>query len=160
MHDVAAPFDGGNPVSNRDDGTVEKIALADEIRDEAAARSRIELVGPAHLLDPALVHHDDDIGHGQSLFLVMGDEDEGLAGLLLDRLELDLHLLAELSVKRRERLVEQKHVRIGRQRPHQRHALALTSGKLRGHALGVVLKRDKGKEIADPLVDCRTLHAL
>ncbi|MCY1305838.1 hypothetical protein D9M70_556640 [compost metagenome] len=90
----------------------------------------------------------------------MGDEDESLAGLLLDRFQLDLHLLAQFRIERRKRLVEQEHVRIGRQRPHQGHALALSPGELSGHPLGMVLERDKGEKLGDPFVDRRMLHPL
>ncbi|MDH4988333.1 hypothetical protein QEZ47_23035 [Aminobacter anthyllidis] len=65
--------------------------------------------------------------HCQRLFLVVGHEHEGLAGLFLDRLELDLHLLAQLGVERRQRLVEQQHFRVWSKCAHQRHALALAA---------------------------------
>ena len=41
----------------------------------------------------------------------MGHVDEGDADLLLDGLQLDLHLLAELEVERAERLVEEQDAR-------------------------------------------------
>ena len=47
--------------------------------------------------------------HGQRFFLVVGDIDEGDARALLDALELDLHVLAQLEVQGAERLVEQQH---------------------------------------------------
>jgi hypothetical protein len=37
------------------------------------------------------------------------DVDEGEADVLLDPLQLDLHLLAQLQVERAERLVEEQH---------------------------------------------------
>ena len=45
-----------------------------------------------HLLDPAVGHDGDAVAHGQRLFLVVGDIDEGDADLLLQRLQLDLQL--------------------------------------------------------------------
>ena len=49
---------------------------------------------------------------------------------LLDRLELDLHLLAELEVERAERLVEEQDPRPVDQRPGERDALALAARQL------------------------------
>ena len=48
----------------------------------------------------------------------------------LDRLELDLHLLAQLEVERAERLVEQQHARPVDQRARERDALPLAAGEL------------------------------
>ena len=50
--------------------------------------------------------------------------------LLLQLHQLELGLLAQLPVERRQRLVEQQHARPLDQRARQRHALALAAGKL------------------------------
>ncbi len=84
-------------------------------------------------------HHGDAVGHRQRLFLVVRDEDEGDAGLVLHALQLDLHLLAQLVVQRRERLVEQQHLGARRQGAGKRHALRLAAGNLVGAALGEFL---------------------
>ena len=68
----------------------------------------------------------------------MRDEQEGDADVALDRLELDLHLLAQLEVERAERLVEQQHLRAVDQRAGESHALALATGQLVGAAGAVV----------------------
>ena len=57
--------------------------------------------------------------------------DERDADVLLDALELDLHLLAQLEVERAERLVEQQHLRAVDDRARERDALALAAGQLR-----------------------------
>ena len=49
---------------------------------------------------------------------------------LLDPLELDLHLPAQLEVEGAERLVEQQHVRAVDQGPRERDALLLAAGEL------------------------------
>ena len=69
----------------------------------------------------------------------MGHEDEGDAGLVLQLLQLDLHFLAQLVVERRQRLVEEQHLRLRRQRPRQRDALLLTAGNLARLPLGEFL---------------------
>ena len=84
------------------------------------------------LLDHAVGHDRDPVGHGQRLTLVMGDVDEGDADLLLDALELDLHLLAELQVERAQRLVQEQHPRVHHQRAGERDALLLAAGEHRG----------------------------
>ena len=60
----------------------------------------------------------------------MGDEDERDADVALDRLQLDLHLLAQLEVERAERLVEQQHLRTVDERSGERDALALAAREL------------------------------
>ena len=110
------------------------VGAADEIGDEARARPLVDVARRADLDDAAVVEDGDAVGHRQRLALVVGDEDEGDAELALQRLQLDLHLLAELEVERAERLVEQQHLRPVDQRAGERHALALAAGKLRGPA--------------------------
>ena len=58
-----------------------------------------------------------------------------LAQLALDRLQLELHLLAQLQVERAERLVEQQHARLVDDRARERDALALAAGELDRPAL-------------------------
>ena len=60
----------------------------------------------------------------------MGDVDEGQADLLLDALELDLHLPAQLEVEGTERLVEEQDVGPVDQGPRQRDALLHATGEL------------------------------
>ena len=80
----------------------------------------------------------------------MGDEDERDPHLLLDLLELDLHLLAELEVEGAERLVEQQHLGPVDEGPGQGDALALTAGELVGLAVAERLEADAGEGLLDP----------
>ncbi len=57
----------------------------------------------------------------------MGHVDERDADLMLDRLELDLHLVAELAVERAERFVEEQDRGPIDQRSGQCHALLLAA---------------------------------
>jgi hypothetical protein len=57
--------------------------------------------------------------------------DERDPELALQRLEEDLHLLAQLQVERAERLVEQQDARSVDDRARERDALALAAGELR-----------------------------
>ena len=53
----------------------------------------------------------------------------------LDRADLLAQRHADLGVERRERLVEQQHLRLRRERAGQRHALLLAAGELVGIAV-------------------------
>ena len=79
----------------------------------ASAGLLVDVLGRAALLDDAVVHDRDPVGHRERLLLVVGDVEERDPDLALDRLQLDLHLLAQLQVERAERLVEQQHRRAG-----------------------------------------------
>ena len=50
------------------------------------------------------------------------------------------HFTDHLRIKRRSRLVEQHNLRLHRQRPHDRHTLLLSTGKLLRIGLRLVLK--------------------
>ena len=104
----------------------------------AARRLLVDLAGGADLLDAAGVEDGDAVGERQRLLLVVRDEEEGDADVALDRLELDLHLLAQLEVERAERLVEQQHLRPVDQGAGQGDALALPARELVGAAGAVV----------------------
>ena len=68
----------------------------------------------------------------------------------LDRLELDLHLLAELQVERAERLVEQQDAGPIHERPGERDPLALAARELGGLAGVVALQADHPERLGDP----------
>ena len=60
----------------------------------------------------------------------MGDEDRRLAGALVDVAQPAPQVLAHLGVEGPERLVEEEHPRLDRERAGERHALALAAGEL------------------------------
>ena len=108
----------------------QQVADAEEAGHEPRARALVQARRVAELLVPAVVHDRDAIGHRHRFFLVVGHEDERDPDLLLDPLQLDLHLLAQLQVEGAERLVEQQDGRPVDQRPRQRDALRLAAGDL------------------------------
>ena len=63
-------------------------------------RLLVDLARRRHLHDAAVVHDRDAVGHGHGLLLVVGDDHEGHAELVLDVHELELGLLAQLLVER------------------------------------------------------------
>ena len=67
----------------------------------------------------AVVEHRDPVRHGQRLGLVVRDIDDGHAEPLVDVLDLELHLLAQLLVERAQRLVHQHQLGLEDQRAGQ-----------------------------------------
>ena len=93
-----------------------------------AALERIVAVGNVDrdLVDDAAgaaAHHQHAVGQRDGLQQIVGDQQRGLAGALERLRQLALQHHAGLRVHRRERLVEQQHGRIDRERAGQRHAL-------------------------------------
>ena len=92
-----------------------------------AGRSNTSRGLPVCSMWPA-IHHHDAIGHLERLFLIVRDEDRGAVDLTVQHAQPLPQLLAYLGVKRAERLIEQQHARLRRQRPRQGHALPLSAG--------------------------------
>ena len=127
--------------------------MAQELVDERRRRALVDLVRRADLLDLAVAHHHHPVGELQRLLLVVGHEHRGQAHLLVQPAQPAAQLLPDLGVERAERLVEQQHARLDRQRAGQGHALALAAGELRGIALGEALELDQLEQAHDPLAD-------
>ncbi len=87
---------------------VHDVGVTDEVGDKGVLGLVVDVLGGADLLHLAAVHDDDGVGHGQGLFLVVGDVDEGDVHLALQALEFQLHLLAQLEVQGAQRLVEKQ----------------------------------------------------
>ena len=97
----------------------------------------VDILGGPDLLDAALVHHRDPVGHRQRLLLVVGHVDERDPDLALDPLQLDLQALAQLEVERAERLVEQQDLGVVDERARERDALLLAPRELVRPAVGL-----------------------
>src|SRR3954466_2613995 len=103
----------------------------DEARGEGGGGLAVELFWRAVLLDMAVAHQNDAIGHCHRFGLVMGDIHHGDAETLLQRADFDTHFVAQLGVEIRKRLIHQTNARLGHDRSAKRHALALATGELR-----------------------------
>ena len=128
---------------------VEEIHLADEVGDERRRRLRVDLVGRADLVDPALAHDDDAVGHRERFLLVVRHHDRGDAEPLLQVADFAAQPRAHARVERRERLVEQQQARRQRQRAGERDALLLAAGKLRRVFFGLVGEADQRQQLGD-----------
>ena len=111
---------------------IEERHGADEVGDERGRGLAIDLRGRTDLLDHALVHHHDAVGHGERFFLVVRHHDGGDAEPALQRLDLVAQAQAHARIERGERLVEQQQAGRGRERAGERDALLLAAGELHG----------------------------
>ena len=116
------------------------VALADEVRHEGVVGLVVDVGGLADLLDDAVLHDHDGVGHGEGLLLIVGHVDEGDAQLLLHALQLHLHLLAELQVEGAQGLVEEQNLGLVHQGSGDGHPLLLAAGELVDPALAVALQ--------------------
>ena len=131
-----------------------------KLGDEPRRRPFVEDLGIAELLVVALVHHGDPIGHRHRLLLVVGHVDERDPDLLLDPLELDLHLLAELEVEGAERLVEEEDRRPVDQGPGEGDPLRLAAGDLGRLARLKAGQLDELEHLGHAALDLGALDAL
>ena len=131
----------------------QEAGLPDEARDEQRGRAQVDLLGRAEVFHHTTVHDGDAVRHRQGLALVVGDVHEADPDLALDALELELHLLAQLEVEGAERLVEQQHRRLVRQRARERDALLLTARELARVPLAVALEPHRRQGLLHALLD-------
>ena len=109
---------------------VEAVRQTHELRDERRLGPGIDVGRRTELLQAAILHHADAVGDRQRLLLVVGDEQCRDPDLQLDPADLVAQLGAHLRVERRQRLVQQEHLRPDRERPGQRDALLLSARDL------------------------------
>ena len=113
----------------------------------------VDLLRRADLVDGALVHHHDAVGHGERLFLVVRHHDGGDAQGALQRLDLVPQAQPDAGVERREGLVEQQQPRRRRQRAGQRHPLLLAARELGGIFRPGIGQADQRQQLVDPFRD-------
>src|SRR5262245_658623 len=114
------------------DGGAEKIhrRAADEECHEPVGGALVNLFRRAELLQRAIAHHCDEIGHGQGLGLVVGDVDGGGAELVAQPLDLAAHGEAQPRIEIGQGLVHQEGGRIAHDGARQGDALALAARQL------------------------------
>jgi hypothetical protein len=92
------------------------------------------LVGRTDLLDSATVQDGDTVGELQCLLLIVGDEQRGVTGAVVQIAQPAAQVVTRLRIKCAERLVEQQHPGLDREGAGKRDALALAGRELRGQA--------------------------
>ena len=134
-------------------------AGAEERGDEQRARPLVETVGRVDLEQAAAVHDADAVAELEGFLLVVGDEDRRDAQRLLDLLQALAQLRADLDVERAERLVEQQHPRLVRERPRERDALLLAARELALVAVAEPAQADEVEQLFAPLAALGLLDA-
>ena len=119
------PFAVGGP-----DLALQQVRRSEEAGNELGRRALIDILRSADLLALAEAHDGEAVGHRHGFFLVVRDVDEGDADLLLDALELQLHLLAQLEIQSTQRLVQEQDLGLVHQRACEGDALHLAAGHL------------------------------
>ena len=82
------------------DRNLQQVGFADKVRNEHVARTFIDILGFAQLLQFTRRHDCDPVRHGQRFFLIVGHEDKSNPRLALKVFELQLHRFAKLEIKR------------------------------------------------------------
>ncbi len=136
-----------------DDRTGQDVRVTKEASDEAGPRLVVDLLGRTHLLDHALAHHDDLVGHRQGLGLIMGHEHGRDTEFALNALEFDPHLLAQIGIERGQRLIQQQHIRTDHDGTRQRDALLLATRQLIRKAVARIGQLDEFQRLPDPPFD-------
>ena len=114
---------------------VQRVVFADEARDERRRRLVVETVRRSDLSDVPAFEYRHAIRHRQRFALVVRHIDDGDAEHLVDLLQLDLHVLAQLLVERAERFVHQNERRL--ETPARARARRAAAGRLKaGRACG------------------------
>ena len=108
--------------------TGQAIVIADEPGYEGCGRFPVKFLRWRHLIKPPVPHDGHLIRHHHGFRLVVGDVHEGGAELLLQVLELHLHLLTEFQIESAEGFVQQQKRGLQYQAARQRHPLSLTTG--------------------------------
>ncbi len=105
--------------------------------------------GDADLGDGSATHDGDAVAERERLGLVVGDVERGDGELGEEQLELVEQPLAQWTVERAERLVEEQHARLGSERSCQCDALLLAARERRDRALAVPGETDELEELVD-----------
>ena len=127
------------------------VVVADEAGHERVRWRVVQVLRRGELLDAPVVEHGDAVRQCHRLCLVVRDEDHGHAELAVQAADLQLHLLAQVLVERRQRFVHQHHPRLEHQRPRQRHALLLPARELLRLAFGEMGQLHLGQGRGHPL---------
>src|SRR5258705_96195 len=126
-------------VAGRLSGHEVHLGGADEASDEQVCGPLVQFERRAVLFDASRVEHNDLVGHGHGLDLIVGDVDGGGPELLLQLGDFQAHLDAERGVEVRQGLVEQKCLRLAHK------------GAVLDFQVGILDDVDRPERLADSL---------
>ena len=78
-----------------DHSSIKDIAVTDKVCNESVCRLIVDHFRCADLLDVALIHNDDRIGHGKCFLLIVCDVNEGDPEFVFQPDQLVLHILTQ-----------------------------------------------------------------
>ena len=107
------------------------VRVPHESGDEWIAWLFVQLARRAFLRDHRLVHHDDPVGNGHRLGLIVRHVNDREREPPLQVANLFAHLPAQTRIQIRQRLIEQQHRGLEHQRARHGDALLLATGQLR-----------------------------
>ena len=136
-----------------DERSSHDVGITDEAHDELRRGVVVELARRPDLLDAAVVHDGDLVGDLHRLLLVVGDEHGRDVDDVVEVREPVAKLGANARVEGAEWLVEEQHLRLGRERAGQPHPLALAARELGGIAVAEALELDEVKQLVDAFAD-------
>ena len=108
---------------------------ADKARDKRRGGVVIQVHGRPHLFDRATVQHDDGVGHGHRLDLIMGDINHRRPQFGVQLGQYQPHLDAQAGIKVGQRFVEQEHLGVAPDGPPGGDGLTLATGQGLGFAV-------------------------
>ena len=106
---------------------IQEVGAADEAGHETCPRCVVQRHRIIHLLDPAVVHHDDAVGCHHRFGLVVRHINRRDAERVMQPTDLRPHLLAQVGIQVGQRFIEQQHLRLDNDRPRQCDALLLAA---------------------------------
>ena len=104
--------------------------VADKIGGKEIGRAVVDLERCVVLLEDTVVDEADLRREGHRFHLIMGDIDEGRAGLQVETLQLVAHLETKLRIEVTERLIHEEHLWLRCEGTGDGNTLLLTAGKL------------------------------
>ena len=110
----------------------------------------VDLLRRADLLDTALIHDGNTVGHRHRLELVVGDVDGGRIDAVVQFAQFAAHQPAKLGIERTQRLVHQKRLGSANDGAAQSDALPIAAGEPADAAV---------QEMIDPQQSRRLLNA-
>ena len=119
----------------------------------------VQLARRGNLFHAAAVHDDDAVGDVHGLLLVVRDDHRGRVRLVVQAPQPVAQLLAHACVERAERLVEQQHLRVDRERTGEPHALALATRELGRVAVAEPRQLHELEQLGHALLDLRARPA-
>src|SRR6266702_769406 len=133
---------------------------ADEVGNEQRRRPVIDVARTRDLLDDAVVHHRDHVGHRHGLQLIMRNVDRRRSEPIVQRAQFADHRLAHCGIECAERLVHQETFWLAHDRPSERDALPIATGKTRHRKVEKMRNAQDARRLHHPPVGLGCADAL